>query len=147
MCRRIDTRFPEWGASEPQPHGKSTRLTTVSVTDITAADMADPLTPAVFHILLALAGGRLHGYGIAKEILKQTNGEVRMGPGTLYGTLQRLLDLTWVEPSEHGGSGDPRRRYYRLTGLGRRALEAEVNRMDALVRAARGARSKLPNRA
>ena len=64
--------------------------------------MADRLTPAVFHILLALAGGKLHGYAISKEILRQTDGQVRMGPGTLYGTLQRLLDLSWV------GCGSPR---------------------------------------
>lgn len=103
--------------------------------------MADALTPAVFHVLLALAGGRLHGYAISKEIQRQTDGRVRMGPGTLYGTLQRLLDAGWVEASEGPAGVDERRRYYRLTGLGRRALQAEVQRMDALVRAAR---MKLP---
>jgi DNA-binding PadR family transcriptional regulator len=106
--------------------------------------MADPLTPAVFHILLALAGTRLHGYAISKEILRQTDGQVRMGPGTLYGTLRRLLDLSWVEVSESPEDADERRRYYRLTGLGKRALQAEVHRMDALVRAARNARIKIP---
>ena len=102
--------------------------------------MAEPLTPAVFHILLALTGGRLHGYAISKDILKRTDGNVRMGPGTLYGTLQRLLDLSWVEVSESPEDTDERRRYYRLTALGRRALEGEVHRMEALVRAARHAR-------
>lgn len=106
--------------------------------------MAQPLTPAVFHILLALAGGRRHGYAISKDILRQTDGQVQMGPGTLYGTLQRLLDLSWVEVSETSGDEDERRRYYRLTGLGRRALQAEVHRMDALVRTARTARIKIP---
>lgn len=104
--------------------------------------MSEPLTPAVFHILLALAGSRLHGYAISKEILRQTDGRVKMGPGTLYGTLRRLLDLNWVEVSETAGESDERRRYYRLTGLGKRALEFEVARMDALVRTARAARVK-----
>jgi DNA-binding PadR family transcriptional regulator len=104
--------------------------------------MSAPLTPAVFHILLALAGGRLHGYAISKEVLRHTDGRVRMGPGTLYGTLQRLLNQGWVGVSESPDEVDERRRYYRLTGLGKRALEAEVQRMDALVRAARATRIK-----
>ena len=99
-----------------------------------------PLTPAVFHILLALAGGKRHGYAISKEVLRQTDGRMRMGPGTLYGTLQRLLDQGWVEAVEGPESADERRRYYRLKALGRRALEAEVERMEALVRTARAER-------
>jgi DNA-binding PadR family transcriptional regulator len=99
-----------------------------------------PLTPAVFHILLALAGGKRHGYAISKEVLRQTDGRMRMGPGTLYGTLQRLLDQGWVEAVDGPESADERRRYYRLKALGRRALEAEVERMDALVRTARAER-------
>jgi DNA-binding PadR family transcriptional regulator len=96
------------------------------------------LTPAVFHILLALAGGESHGYGILKAVLEQTDGEVRLGPGTLYGTLQRLMEQGWVvETARAARTGDERRRYYRLTPPGRSALEAEVTRMDALVRAAR----------
>jgi DNA-binding PadR family transcriptional regulator len=98
------------------------------------------LTPAVFHILLALAGGKRHGYAITKEVLRQTDGQVRMGPGTLYGTLQRLLDQGWVEAVDGPEQADVRRRYYRLKALGRRALEAEVERMDSLVRTARAAR-------
>jgi DNA-binding PadR family transcriptional regulator len=109
--------------------------------------MTAPLTPAVFHILLALAGGKRHGYAIAKEVLRQTGGEVRMGPGTIYGTLQRLLDLSWVEVSDSPSDVDERRRYYRLTGLGKRAIEAEVKRMEALVRAAKQPRSPRPSRA
>src|SRR6266545_3262086 len=101
-----------------------------------------PLTPAVFHVLLALSGGKLHGYAISKEVLRQTDGHVRMGPGTLYGTLQRLLDQGWVAVSAAPDDVDERRRYYRLTGLGKRALEEEVRRMDALVRTARAARLK-----
>ena len=104
--------------------------------------MTTPLTPAVFHVLLALSGGKLHGYAIAKEVVRHTDGNVRMGPGTLYGTLRRLLDEGWVAVSETPGEVDERRRYYRLTGLGKRALEEEVQRMDALVRTARAARIK-----
>jgi DNA-binding PadR family transcriptional regulator len=96
------------------------------------------LTPAVFHVLLALARGERHGYRIQKDVLDQTGGDVRLGPGTLYGTLQRLMALDWVEESEGpGASENERRRYYRLTRGGRRALKTEVERMDALVRTAR----------
>jgi DNA-binding PadR family transcriptional regulator len=99
------------------------------------------LTPAVFHVLLALAPGERHGYGILKDVLEQTSGEVRLGPGTLYGTLQRLMTLGWVEETTGKSSApDERRRYYRLTRLGKRALEGEVERMDALVRTARSHR-------
>ncbi|OFW21751.1 MAG: hypothetical protein A3H97_22870 [Acidobacteria bacterium RIFCSPLOWO2_02_FULL_65_29] len=99
------------------------------------------LTPAVFHVLLALAPGERHGYGIRKDVLEQTGGAVRLGPGTLYGTLQRLMALDWVEETPgHATAADERRRYYRLTRLGRRSLEAEVERMDALVRTARSQR-------
>jgi DNA-binding PadR family transcriptional regulator len=100
--------------------------------------MKPPLTPAVFHILLALAPGERHGYGIQKEVLRQTAGEVRLGPGTLYGTLRRLMEASWVEETEGRGEvGDERRRYYRLTRLGRTALQAETRRMEGLVRTAR----------
>src|SRR5437588_6104753 len=97
-----------------------------------------PLTPAVMHVLLSLAGGERHGYGILKEVLRQTQNQVRLGPGTLYGTLQRLMESGWVEETDGPGHArDERRRYYRLTRSGRDALKAEVDRLDALVRAAR----------
>jgi len=99
------------------------------------------LTPAVFHILLALAGGDRHGYGILKDVLHHTDGAVRLGPGTIYGTLQRLMESGWVE--ESGGPArelDARRRHYRLTRTGRTALDAEVRRMEGLVRTARALR-------
>jgi DNA-binding PadR family transcriptional regulator len=97
-----------------------------------------PLTPAVMHVLLSLAGGERHGYAILKEVLLQTNNQVRLGPGTLYGTLQRLMESGWVEETEGpGGAPDERRRYYRLSRSGREALKAEVERLDALVRGAR----------
>jgi DNA-binding PadR family transcriptional regulator len=99
------------------------------------------LTPAVFHILLALAGGERHGYGILKEVLRHTDGTVRLGPGTIYGTLQRLMESGWVEESDGPAAAiDERRRHYRLTRGGRQALEAEVHRMEGLVRAARAQR-------
>jgi DNA-binding PadR family transcriptional regulator len=99
-----------------------------------------PLTPAVFFVLLALAGGEKHGYAIMQEVTELSAGKVRMGPGTLYSTIQRLVDLDLIEETE--GSGEPsdhesRRRYYRLTGDGRQLLEAEVNRMESVVRVAR----------
>jgi DNA-binding PadR family transcriptional regulator len=98
-----------------------------------------PLTPAVFHILLALAEGDRHGYGIQQDVLRHTDGRLRMGPGTLYGTIQRLLDLDWIEESPRPirKPEDERRRYYRLTRAGRRALDGEVKRMDELVRTAK----------
>ena len=103
--------------------------------------MADRLTPAVFHILLALASGDRHGYGIMKEVLSQSEGGVRLGAGTLYGTLQRLIESGWIAEAPRAGprTVDGRaRRYYRLTAHGRDALNADVKRLEALVRAARG---------
>jgi DNA-binding PadR family transcriptional regulator len=100
-----------------------------------------PLTPAVFHVLLALAGGQRHGYAILKDVERQTEGAMRMGPGTLYGTLQRLMDQGLVE--EAPGPAQPvdeRRRYYQLSRTGRVALKAEVERMETLVRTARARR-------
>ncbi len=99
------------------------------------------LTPAVFHVLLALSQGERHGYGIRKDVLQQTDNAVRLGPGTLYGTLQRLMDLGWVEEAAAARpAADERRRYYRLTRDGRQALVAEVERMDGLVQSARAHR-------
>jgi DNA-binding PadR family transcriptional regulator len=100
----------------------------------------EPLTPAVFHILLSLADGEKHGYGIMQEVAARTNDGLIMGPGTLYGTLKRMLEAGLVE--ECGERHDPamddqRRRYYRLTRQGGRAASAEAERLEALVRAAR----------
>lgn len=92
----------------------------------------EPLTPAVFHVLLALAEGEKHGYGIMKEIADRTDQEVTMGPGTLYGTLQRMLEADLVE--ECGAKREQeRRRYYRLTRNGRLAAVAEAERLKKLV--------------
>jgi DNA-binding PadR family transcriptional regulator len=91
----------------------------------------EPLTPAVFHILLALAEGEKHGYGIMKEISGRTNQEFTMGPGTLYGTLNRMLEAGLVE--ECGAKEQDRRRYYRLTRNGRLAAVSEAERLQSLV--------------
>src|SRR5579875_3681087 len=99
-----------------------------------------PLTPAVFHILLALADGEKHGYGIMKEVAQRTEGGMRMGPGTLYGSLGRMLDSGLIEVSEERPDpemDDERSRYYRLTSFGLRVAEAESRRLDQLLRVAR----------
>lgn len=98
-----------------------------------------PLTPAVFHILLALAGGRKHGYAIMKEVEADGGGFLRMGPGTLYGSLQRMTAAALVEEIEDDdeADGDERRRYYQLTAAGRRALGGETARLRQALSAAR----------
>lgn len=99
-----------------------------------------PLTPAVFNILLALVDGEKHGYAIMLEVENNTQGEVKMGPGTLYGSIKRMCEAGMIE--ESGERPDPqmddqRRRYYRLTGAGQRALKAEAERLDRQVMIAR----------
>ena len=96
-----------------------------------------PLSPASLHILLALAGGELHGYGIMLEAARQSQGQYKLGPGTLYDNLRKLLAQNVVEESRKAAGDDPRRRYYRLTGLGRRVLAAEVSRLEGVLREAR----------
>src|SRR5580704_11524490 len=99
------------------------------------------LTPAVFHLLLALADGERHGYAIMQEIAASTNGRIKMGPGTLYGTIKRLLEVRLIEESDERPDpklDDERRRYYRLTALGQRVARAEARRCAELVSAARG---------
>ena len=99
-----------------------------------------PLTPAIFHILLALAGGERHGYGIMREVAASTQGQTRLGPGTLYRSIKQLLEAGLIAESDE--RPDPtldneRRRYYRLTSFGQRAAQAEAARLDRLVRLAR----------
>ncbi|GCE22487.1 PadR family transcriptional regulator [Dictyobacter kobayashii] len=98
-----------------------------------------PLTPAVFHILLALSDGERHGYGIMQEVAWRTNNQVHMGPGTLYGSIKRMMNDGLLE--ESGSRPDPdlddeRRRYYRLTDLGQRVVRAEAKRLAKLVQIA-----------
>ena len=99
-----------------------------------------PLTPAVFNILLALADGEKHGYSIMLEVEANTKGQVLMGPGTLYGSIKRMLQANLIEESDE--RPDPaldkqQRRYYRLTSLGRRTLHMEAERMASQVSLAR----------
>jgi DNA-binding PadR family transcriptional regulator len=98
-----------------------------------------PLTPAVFYVMLAVSSGPRHGYAIMQETATLSEGGFQMGPATLYSTIQRLVDLDLVTETESDPTEDSRRRYYELTRKGRQLLEAEVRRMDAVVRRA-GAR-------
>jgi len=102
-----------------------------------------PLTPAVFHILLALADGERHGYAIMQEVTQSTEGRIRMGPGTLYGNVKRMLSDRLIEESDERPDpalDDERRRYYRLTGFGSKVASAELRRMSTVVKSARGKR-------
>jgi DNA-binding PadR family transcriptional regulator len=95
-----------------------------------------PLTSSVFHILLALSDGDLHGYGIMQEVAEHTSGRIRLGPGTLYGAIKRLLSSGLiVEVDRRSGVevSDERRRYYRLSNFGRQVLKAEVQRISKMV--------------
>jgi DNA-binding PadR family transcriptional regulator len=95
-----------------------------------------PLTPAVFHILLALSDQERHGYGIMQEIERRTDGKVHMGPGTLYGSIKRMLADGLIEASAERSDAtldNERRRYYRLTGFGQRVVRAEAARLAQLV--------------
>ncbi|HEV8415940.1 MAG TPA: helix-turn-helix transcriptional regulator [Bryobacteraceae bacterium] len=98
-----------------------------------------PLTPPVFHILLALADEERHGYGIMQDVARQTNDALQLGPGTLYGCLKRMLAAGLVEESDERPDpelDDERRRYYRMTALGRKTVRAEASRLAGAVSAA-----------
>ncbi len=100
-----------------------------------------PLTPVVLHILLALTDERQgkHGYAIAREVEELTDGQIRMGPGTLYGSIQRMLDSVLIEErlTRPASDDDERRRYYKITAFGRRVLALEVARLALIVSIAR----------
>ena len=99
-----------------------------------------PLSAVVLHILLALADGERHGYGIAQAIDAATHGEIRTGPGTLYGSIQRMLTSELIEDAprtRQTSDEDERRRYYRMTAFGERVLQLELDRLADLVAAAR----------
>jgi DNA-binding PadR family transcriptional regulator len=107
--------------------------------EVDAQDLL-PLTPAVFHILLALADGEKHGYGIMLEVARLTNNSVRMGPGTLYGTIRRMLSAGLIIETDERpdpAMDDERRRYYRITAIGKRVAQAEAVRLSTLLDAAR----------
>ncbi|HEY2470040.1 MAG TPA: helix-turn-helix transcriptional regulator [Terracidiphilus sp.] len=102
-----------------------------------------PLKTNWFHILLSLAAGEQHGYGIMQTVLEQTTGKVRLWPATLYGAIKRLIEVGLIEESNVRPApeeDDARRRYYRLTAIGRQALDAECDRLQGLVRAIRSTR-------
>jgi DNA-binding PadR family transcriptional regulator len=99
-----------------------------------------PLTPAVLHILLALSTQERHGYGIMKQVELDSQGKVKMGPGTLYGSLGRMIDAGLIRESDRKVDpkmDDERRVYYKITGLGQKALSAELDRYRAVLAVAR----------
>jgi DNA-binding PadR family transcriptional regulator len=103
-------------------------------------DLPDSLTPAAFHILTALADEPRHGLGIVEEVAGRTRGEVKLGPGTLYGTIKKLREVGFIREAEGGPDPkerDPRRRYYALSPRGREAVREEARRLESLVRIAR----------
>ena len=107
-----------------------------------------PLPPTFFHILIALAAGEMHGYAIMQDVMERTDGELRLSPGTLYGSLKRMLGEGLIEESDERPDpalDDERRRYYRLTKFGRSVASAEVERVAALLSQAR-ARKLSPKR-
>jgi DNA-binding PadR family transcriptional regulator len=100
----------------------------------------DPLPSAAFQILISLAGEDLHGYGIMRQVAEQTDGRMRLGPGTLYSSIQTMLEAKLIEeldPREDGKLGNERRRYYRLTSAGRKLARSEAQRLADLLRVAR----------
>jgi len=100
----------------------------------------NPLPSAAFQIMLALAGEDLHGYGIMRQVAQQTDGRIRLGPGTLYSSIQTLLEaklIEEIEPREDASLGNERRRYYRLTSAGRKLARSEAERLADLLRVAR----------
>ena len=99
-----------------------------------------PVKTQWFHIMLSLAGEERHGYGIMQEVLERTGGKVRLWPATLYGSIKRLIEADLIEESDERPApelDDARRRYYRLTTLGRQVLDAECERLQELVRTIR----------
>jgi len=108
-----------------------------------------PLTPPVFHILLALADEERHGYGIMLDVARQTNDVLQLGPGTLYGCLKRMLAAGLIAESDERPDpalDDERRRYYRMTALGHRVVRAEAQRLASAVTAAKAKRLLSPRK-
>lgn len=97
----------------------------------------DPLPSAAFQILLSLAEGDLHGYAIMRQVEEQTNGRMRLGPGTLYSSIQALLEEGLIEEIDSKPNTDERRRYYRLSQSGRKLARSEAERLADLLRVAR----------
>lgn len=113
--------------------------TSMSSRDQAAPDDLTPLSPTVFHILLSLGEGERHGYALKREISLRTGGKLKLGPGVLYGSINKLLALGLIEESDARPDphlDDERRRYYRITPYGRKVARAEAARMRELVRLA-----------
>ena len=143
--------YPRLHPRKTQPLTDSQSTPTISAVDISASDTAFdfemvknqtdpeallPLRPSVFHILLALSDGDLHGYGIMQEVAEHTDGQIKLGPGTLYGAIKRLLSerlIVEVDERPDPELDDERRRYYRLTDFGQKVLKAEVQRISKMV--------------
>jgi DNA-binding PadR family transcriptional regulator len=107
-----------------------------------------PLSPAVFHVMVSLADGSRHGYAIIKDVAERTGGAERLGAGTLYAIIKRLLSdalIVEIGSRDADSGGDQRRRYYRLTALGRKVATAEAERLERAVASARSSRL-LPTR-
>ena len=102
---------------------------------MSSTDALIPLSPAVFHILLSLGEGERHGYALKREIAKRTSGKLKLGPGVLYGSINKMLELGLIEESDERPDphlDDERRRYYRITTLGTQVARAEAARMREL---------------
>jgi DNA-binding PadR family transcriptional regulator len=111
----------------------------MSPKDQSATNDLTPLSPAIFHILLSLGEGERHGYAIKREISARTQGKLKLGPGVLYGSINKMLELGLIEESDERPDphlDDERRRYYRITAYGRKAAQAEAVRMRELVQLA-----------
>ena len=109
-----------------------------------------PLSAAVFHILLSLGEGERHGYAIKREIAARTEGKLKLGPGVLYGSINKMLELGLIEESAERPDphlDDERRRYYRITAYGRKVAQAEAVRMHELVQLAAARFGGLPKHA
>jgi DNA-binding PadR family transcriptional regulator len=123
--------------------------TSMSLRDQATTDDLTPLSPAVFHILLSLGEGERHGYALKREISLRTGGKLKLGPGVLYGSINKMLELGMIEESDDRPDphlDDERRRYYRITPHGRQVAQAEAARMRQLVRLA-ASRFGVPKRA
>ena len=111
----------------------------MSLNDRKTANQLTPLSPAVFHILLSLGEGERHGYALKREIAHRTDGKLKLGPGMLYGSINKMLALGLIEESDDRPDAhldDERRRYYRITSYGRKVAQAEAARMRELAQLA-----------
>jgi DNA-binding PadR family transcriptional regulator len=111
----------------------------MSLNDRKTANHLTPLSPAVFHILLSLGEGERHGYALKREIAHRTDGKLKLGPGMLYGSINKMLALGLIEESDDRPDAhldDERRRYYRITSYGRKVAQAEAARMRELAQLA-----------